>query len=37
MSSQEALRMAEEQGLELIPWGPPLTELLKMRAPLLTV
>ena len=27
----------EEQGLELIPWGPPLTELLKMRAPLLTV
>ena len=24
-------------GLELIPWGPPLTELIKSGAPLLTV
>lgn len=27
----------EELGLEMIPWGPPLTQLLKDRAPLLTV
>ena len=26
-----------DMGLELISWGPPLTELLKARAPLLTV
>ena len=25
------------QGMELISWGPPLTDLLKRRAPLLTV
>ena len=26
-----------DMGLEVISWGPPLTELLKTRAPLLTV
>ena len=31
---EEALKA---QGLELISWGPPLTELLKARVPLLTV
>ena len=25
------------QGLEMISWGPPLTELIKSKAPLLTV
>ena len=27
----------EEQGIEVIPWGPPLTELLQEKAPLITV
>ena len=31
---EQALR---DMGLEVISWGPPLTELLKTRAPLLTV
>lgn len=31
---EDALR---EMGLEVISWGPPLTELIKSRAPLLTV
>ena len=31
---EEKLR---DMGLELISWGPPLTELLKAKAPLLTV
>lgn len=31
---EEQLR---DMGLEVISWGPPLTELLKARAPLLTV
>ena len=31
---EEKLR---NMGLEVISWGPPLTELLKARAPLLTV
>ena len=26
-----------DMGLEVISWGPPLTELIKSRAPLLTV
>lgn len=31
---EEQLR---EMGLEVISWGPPLTQLIKSRAPLLTV
>ena len=42
----DALKLARElgveeelrdMGLEVISWGPPLTELLKARVPLLTV
>lgn len=31
---EQALR---DMGLEVISWGPPLTDLIKNRAPLLTV
>ena len=34
LAMEQALR---DMGLEVISWGPPLTELLKTRAPLLTV